>query len=128
MQLPLSIMPGTYAVCRLNPQDATGQWTGSRGFVSVTRTGDELSVVCLQDDAPAGAAVERGYRLLKIEGPLSFSLTGVLASLVSPLADEQISVLAISTYETDYLLVRSDELTHTVDTLTRAGHRIADAS
>jgi hypothetical protein len=88
---------------------------------SVTRTEDELSVVCPETEAPAGARVERGWRALKLQGPIPFSETGVIAGLATALAKEDLSVFALSTYDTDYLLLRGDDLSRAVDALRRAG-------
>lgn len=93
-------------------------------FVSVTRTADELSVVCADEDVPSGGSVHRGWSCLQVEGPLDFSLTGVLASLITPLADAEVPVLVISTCETDYVLVRTELLRKAVAVLERAGHAV----
>jgi hypothetical protein len=115
------VMPDLFAVCRLGPQSAVPEWaTGP--FVSVTRTEDELSIVCAADRLPAGVEADHGWRLLKIIGPFSFATTGVIASLAAPLAMAGISVLTIATYETDYLLVKNEVLDGALKALTTAGH------
>ncbi len=122
--LNLTVLPGKYAVCRLPamaPLPAAG--TTDR-FFSVTRTRDELSVVCAEEEIPAGATAERGWRGLRVEGPLSFQLTGVLASLADPLAQAKISIFAISTFDTDYLFVRGVDLEPALACLRLAGHRV----
>ena len=104
----LTILDGCYAVCRL-PRDAAvpgALLTAGNGFVSITRTADELSIVCPEALTPPGAEVNRGWRAFKVEGPLDFSLTGVLSTLLEPLAAAKISVFAVATYDTDYILVR----------------------
>ena len=78
-------------------------------------------MVCPQRQIPEGIQKEEGWRLLQVEGPLDFSLTGVLASLTAPLAREKISVFAVSTFDTDYLLVREEQLPSAIDALTRSG-------
>jgi len=104
-KLTLSLLPGQYAVCRLLPDAPTPDW--ARGeFVSVTQTAEELSVVCEEQRVPDGVQCERGWRCFKVQGPLDFSLVGVLASLLAPLAEAGIPVFAVSTYDTDYILVR----------------------
>jgi hypothetical protein len=90
-------------------------------LVSVTRTREELSVVCA--DAEVAASCERGFRALAVAGPLDLELVGVLASLLEPLADAAIPVLALGTYDTDYLLVRADDLDAALAALRAAGHR-----
>lgn len=92
---------------------------------AITRTRDELSIVCPQADVPPSTFSEPEWRALKVAGPLDFSLTGVLASLAAPLADAGISIFALSTFDTDYLLVKSDVLALAVEVLRRAGHSVA---
>lgn len=94
-------------------------------FYSVTRSDYELSIVCPQANIPQGAHCDSGWRNLKIEGPLDFSLTGVLTSIVGPLAEVGISIFSISTYDTDYVLVKDQDLSRTVIELSRAGHLVA---
>lgn len=122
--LPLSVLEGNYAVCRLAPEAVAPSWLPSDGFVSVTRTAEELSIVCLKDAVPASVRAERGFRILKIEGPLDFALTGILLAVASPLAAAGISIFALSTYDTDYVLIPSDDLDQAVAALRDAGHRI----
>jgi hypothetical protein len=83
-----------------------------------------MSIVCRQEDVPADASAERGWVCFQVEGPLDFSLTGVVASLVAPLAEADIPLFVISTFETDYLLVRELDLQRSVDALTSAGHSV----
>lgn len=94
--------------------------TGS--FVSITRTRDELSIVCNERDVPSGVKADRGWRALKIEGPLDLALTGVLASIAVPLAEAQINLFAISTFDTDYVLVKADRVAEAIGVLRNAGH------
>jgi hypothetical protein len=90
----------------------------------VTRSDTELSVVCREEDVPAGASAERGWRALEVAGPLDFSLTGIVASLVSPLADAAVPIFVLSTFDTDYLLVREPDLPRAVEALRAAGHTV----
>jgi len=100
-------MEGRLAVCRLPTQEPVPDWVWGAGFVSVTRTGEELSVVCPEERLPAYVErAERGFRAFGVEGPLDFALSGVLASLLEPLARAGIPVFVVSTFDTDYLLVR----------------------
>ncbi len=91
-------------------------------FVCVVRTRDELSIVCTENRIPDGAPVERGWVALKLEGPFPFSMTGVLASFVQPLAEAQVPIFAISTFDTDYVLVMRENLEQAVVALGAAGH------
>ena len=112
--LTISVMDVQLAICLL-PADATvPEWIDVKGFYSVTRTPEELSIVCSEACVPGDTKCERDWRMLKVKGPLGFSLTGILASLVTPLAKAGISVFATSTYDTDYLLVKSDKLNKAV--------------
>ena len=110
-RLTLSLLLETLAVARLPASAALPGWIDwSDPFVSVSRTRDELSVVCPEARVPEDAQAERGWRGFKVEGPLDFALTGILARLAVPLAEAGISIFAMSTYDTDYLLVRTAEL------------------
>ena len=106
--LTLQIFEPELAICRLPPTSPIPAWIRDKDFISVTRTPDELSIVCSEARVPGEVEAERNWRMLGIKGPLDFSMTGVLASLVNPLADAGIALLAISTYNTDYILVKTD--------------------
>jgi len=120
----IGILPQRYAVCRLDPHEPIPGWADGDGFVSITRTPAELSIVCPESRVPDGVRAERGYRCLGVEGPLPFELTGVAASLTAPLAAAGISLLLIATYDTDYLLVREELLDRAIDALRDAGHAL----
>jgi hypothetical protein len=124
--LDLVLLPGPYAICRL-PADADSPAWAVGEFVSVTRTAEELSVVCREEAVPQGVRREGGWRRLRVAGTLDFALVGVLASLLAPLAEADVSVFAVSTFETDYLLVREADLARATEALGAAGHRVAGA-
>jgi len=113
-----------YAIVRLEPDSEVPVWARNGHFWSITRSDSELSLVCPQDDVPTDASAERGWCALEVAGPLDFSLTGVVSSLVAPLAEEEIPIFLISTFETDYLLVREPDLHRSVEALTSAGHSV----
>jgi hypothetical protein len=123
-ELNLLILAETLAICRLEKDAAVPDWAMTGSFVSTTRTAEELSIVCPQIQVPAGAKREGGWRCIKVRGPLDFSLTGILASLTTPLAKAGISVFAISTYDTDYLLVKEENLEKAIEILVKKGHRV----
>ncbi|RSM50385.1 ACT domain-containing protein [Actinoplanes sp. ATCC 53533] len=129
--LDLDLLPAEYAVCRLPAGSALPASLSSgpddKSVISVTWAPDELSVICPADRVPEGATVEASWRCLRVIGPLDLALTGVLASLIGPLADARVNIVAFSTYDTDYLLIPQVRLTEAVDTLTAAGHRLASA-
>ena len=125
----LTLLPGEYAVCRLAPGADAGPLpaVATAGLYSLTRTRSETSVVCPVELAPAAATeVERGWRTLEVAGPMAFTLTGVLAGITTPLAEEGIPVFAVSTYDTDHLLVQRDTLAAAVAALRAAGHTVLD--
>jgi hypothetical protein len=125
--MTLSVLEGEFGVARLGPRDPVPAWSAEGAVQSVTRTREELSVVCSAGVIPEGVEAERGWRCLQVRGPLAFSLTGILSSLAAPLADAGVSILAISTYETDYILVPGRSLELAVDALRRAGHSVEGA-
>jgi len=113
-----------YAIVRLHPDAGLPEWVTVGPFWSATRSDTELSVVCRQDDVPPGTSAERGWCALEVAGPLDFSLTGVVASLVSPLAEVAVPIFVLSTFDTDYLLVREPDLAAAVEALEAAGHTV----
>jgi hypothetical protein len=122
LQLELILTGETLAVSKLERDAPTPGWATAGPFFSVTRTADELSIVSRQDAVPAGVRCERGWRCLQVAGTMPFSAVGVLAALTVPLADAGISIFALSTFDTDYLLVREQELTAAMEALRRQGH------
>ena len=108
--LRLSVLHDRLAVCRLEPSAEIPPWATGAPFFCVTRTPEELSVVCPEERVPAGITCESGWRALKLEGPFGFGLTGVLASVAAPLAESEVGILAIATYDTDYVLVKEEQL------------------
>jgi hypothetical protein len=123
--LELSVLPQRLAVCRLDPDETIPDWLAECDFWSVTRTDEEMSVVLPEKRVPATWQAARGWRCLKVHGPLDFSMTGVLSSLASPLAEAKISIFAISTYDSDYVLVRDEDLDRARDVLSACGHAFA---
>jgi uncharacterized protein len=122
----LTVSPGSLAICRLAPDATVPEWLGQGEFVSLTRTPEELSIVCPQAWVPQGVECQRGWTALKVHGPLDFSLTGILASLAAALGKAGVSLFAVSTYDTDYLLVRSEQIEAARGALRAAGHTLAD--
>ena len=122
--LNLIVVDGTFAICKLEAAAPIPPWATADELFSITRTGDELTIVCRQDAVPEGILCERGWRCWRVAGTIPFSLVGVLASLTAPLAEAGISVFAISTFDTDYLLVKAEDLGRAVDILRRQSHTI----
>ena len=123
--IELERVPGSYAVYRLDPDAPVPDWASNTdaGLASVTRTRDELSVICPAEDVPEDATAERGWACLRVAGTLDFDQTGIAASLTVPLAEAAIPVLVIATHDTDYLLVREADLDRALAALAAAGHR-----
>jgi uncharacterized protein len=127
--LDLDLLPEEYAVCRLpagSPLPASlSDGPDDKSVISISWAADELSIICPADRVPDGAEADTAWRCLRVIGPLSLALTGVLASLIGPLADARVNIVTFSTYTTDYLLLPAVRLSEALDTLTGAGHRIA---
>ena len=119
--LRLRVQPREYAVWQL-PPDAPPPPIESTDFLSITHTAEELSIVSPVATVPAGARAETGWRCLQVVGPLSFELTGILADLSAPLARSGIPIFVISTFDTDYLLVKAGDLDRACTTLRDEGH------
>jgi len=110
IKLILSVLPEKLGICHFDKNSKIPDWAKNISFCSISRTPDELSIVCPQDKIPAGVLAERNWRVFKVQGPLGFVMTGIVASLAEPLAQAKISILYIDTYETSYLLVEDKNL------------------
>ncbi len=122
----LSLVPGRLAICRLDAGSSIPTWASKGEVVSITRTGDELSIVCDARAVPEGIQAVRDYVALKVAGPMELSTVGVLAGITGPLARAGISLFAVSTFETDTILVRFSDLENATKALERAGHSVSD--
>ncbi len=122
--MKLIILDDEFAVARLGPGDAVPPWADQGAISSVTRTAEELSVVCGAKAVPSEVMAERGWRCVRVAGQLDLSLTGILASILGPLAEARVSIFAIATYDTDYVLVRETSLHAAIECLTAAGHQV----
>jgi hypothetical protein len=126
-RLRLRVLPGRLAVARLPGTAAVPGWADGPGLVSITRREGELSIVCADARVPADVRAERGWRALEVEGPLDFQELGVMHGLTGPLAGAGVSVLAVSTFDTDVLVVREQTLARAVEALRAAGYAVEDA-
>jgi uncharacterized protein len=122
--LRLSVFAERLAVCRMAPDSEIPTWATGALFFSVTRTPGELSVVCPEQVVPPEVLCERGWRAPKLEGAFDLSLIGVLVSVVTPLVEAGVNVFALATYDTDYVLVKEEQLDHAAATLRRSGHEV----
>jgi hypothetical protein len=122
--LTLKFLKEKYGVCRLDNTESIPGWAEKGGFFSATKTSDELSIVCCQENIPEYIKCERNWRILKVEGPLDFSLIGILSSISSILAKRGISIFAISTYDTDYILVGDGDVNDAVEALSEEKYNV----
>jgi hypothetical protein len=122
--LTLSILRETFTICRLDKDAPVPDWVFQGNVYSVTRTKDELSIVCSQINVPKGIVCNKGWSCLKVKGPLDLSSTGIISSIAKTLEQEGISLFSISTYDTDYVMVKEKNLEKAILALTETGHRI----
>lgn len=123
--LNLRLQPGRFSVCQLPAGAPLPAWAVSAaGFQSISRTDAELSIVCREGVAPPEVKQATGWRMFEVAGPLDFSLTGIMASILDPLAKAGISIFAVSTYNTDYVLVQDAKAEAAVQALRDAGHDV----
>jgi hypothetical protein len=127
MTYTFSLLPGTYGLARLTADSPVPAWAiASSGFSSITRTTDELSIVCRDAIIPEDTRAERGWRVVKLHGPFAFDEVGILSSFISPLAKDGVVIVAISTFDTDYILVKAPQLEQAIEALRAAGHSYQD--
>lgn len=126
--LQLRVLPGRLAVARLPGTAPVPGWADGPGLMSITRREGELSIVCADARVPAEVRAERGWRALEVEGPIDFQELGVMHGLTGPLAGAGVSVLALSTFDTDVLVVREETLGKAVEALRAAGYVVDDVS
>jgi hypothetical protein len=124
-RLSLTLLPDELAVARLQPESELPSWAERRGRLwSITRTREEVSIVCAESEIPPDVTAERGFRALAVAGPIAFSATGVLASLALPLWQAGVSLFALSTYDTDYILITGGQIERALEALASAGHTV----
>lgn len=121
LPLKLKVLNGNMCIARLPADAGIPAWVPETAWCSVTRTGEELSIVCESRFVPADVRQNGGWRLMQVEGPLEFSLTGILHRITAPMADAGVSLFAISTFETDYVLVGETDLEDAVSCLKASG-------
>ena len=122
--ISLAILPERLAICQRSPDEPIPEFIARSQFWSITRTDEEISLVLPEELVPGGWKAEKGWRCFKVLGSLNFNMTGILASLTSCLADAGVSTLAISTYNTDYLLVRESDLEKAKKVLKASGYKV----
>lgn len=125
-KLTLTVLPDFVGVCKLDSDLSIPAWAYQGEFFSITKTAEELSIVCDEANIPGNLVCERGWKVLKVEGVLDFSLVGIIASITTVLAKEDLGIFAISTYNTDYILVKNKDLNCAVTALRNEGHVIIE--
>lgn len=125
--LTLVVLSDRYGICRLKPNEPVPAWGLQGEFSCVTRTTEEISIVCVEAQIPEYAVCERGWRLFKIDAVLDFSLVGIVAGLSAVLAGANIGIFVLSTYNTDYVLVRQPDFSVAVAALRAAGYEVSGA-
>lgn len=123
-KLKIKLLDGIYAVCQINDGEKVPSWVEEKEFFSVTKTEDEISLVMLQDKISNDIKAEKDWRILKVEGTLDFSLIGILAKISDILAKNQISIFVISTFNTDYILVKEEKIDKAMTVLSKEGYEI----
>jgi hypothetical protein len=123
-KLQFRVISGSFAICRLPAADPVPQWAMKGIFISVTRTADELSIVCPAENVPQQCKSEAPWICLKIEGPFAFSQVGILHAFIQPLVEDRISIFAIATFDTDYVLIQKPSAEQAVQVLQKAGHEL----
>ena len=124
-KMTLKLLPERLAIWKIPPGKPVPPFPRNQpGFWSITRTGEEISVVSDARKVPDETQVEAGWRCFSVAGPLDFSLTGIIASLSAPLAEAGISIFTISTFDTDHILIRDHQVNHAIKILETAGHKI----
>jgi len=118
-------LSGEYTIAKLPVLASIPSWGDGEGFVSISRGDDELSVICLRDRVPATVKSEGNWRCFKVEGPFVFEEAGIVLSVVKPLPVHGVGMLAVSTFNGNYLLVRSHDEAAAIDFFIAAGHRVA---
>ncbi len=125
IRLTLTLTTERLAVCRLEPSASTPAWLDAcDGFASITRTAQEVSIVCNESAVPESIDARRGWRRLEVDGPLDFNLVGILDALAAPLARIEVPIFVLSTYRTDSLLIAETDCRAALDALRAAGHTI----
>ncbi|CAF1122113.1 unnamed protein product [Adineta ricciae] len=124
-KLMINLLSETFVICRLSPSSPLPSWAFDGPFVSITKTDDELSIITIDDRRlPKDIQCERHWKCFKLQGPFPFDMTGILASVLNPLGKADVGILAVSTFDTDYVLVKENNLQIALDVLKQNGHSV----
>jgi hypothetical protein len=121
-KIKLRELLGTYAICRLDCKEAIPPWADGDGFVSISRTAEELSIVCLPERVPANIKATRNWRCFQFAGTFAFEEAGIALSVIRPISESGLGIFLVSTFDTDYLLVQEAQLKQVKEVLLSAGH------
>ncbi|MDN7179477.1 ACT domain-containing protein [Caballeronia sp. SEWSISQ10-4 2] len=124
--IKLQLMGGMYCISRLSGGAPIPPWADGEGFVSISRNGDELSIVCKQERVPPGTKVDLGWVCLKFVGPFAFGETGIVLSVIQPLSENGLGIFVVSTFDADCMLLKRADLEPATRLLKAAGHTIID--
>jgi hypothetical protein len=119
----LKVLPGLYSISRLDSNDAIPVWADGDGFVNITRSADELSIVSHQSRVPNGVKTDRDWRCMQFVGPFAFDELGIVLSVVRPLTEAGFGVFVVSTFDGDFLLLKEDQFDEALAVLEKAGHQ-----
>lgn len=123
-KLTMKLLKEKYGVCRFDNSVSIPSWAFEGEFYSISKTEDELSIVCLQENIAEGIKSEKDWRVFKVEGPLDFFLVGILSKISGLMAEEGISIFAISTYDTDYILIKEKDISKAIEKFVKQGYCI----
>jgi hypothetical protein len=124
--MTLTVLRGRYVILQFPPDAPVPAWAAPGEFSSITRTSQELSIVCLRENAPLAQLPAADWHAIKVHGPFQFDEIGVLASLATPLAAAEIGIFVVSTFDTDYLLIQSKDIRRAIAALKSAGHTVLE--
>jgi hypothetical protein len=128
IKLKLKVLSSNYGVCRFDPHTEVPSWAMQGDFFTVSKSQEELSIVCQASLIPADIKAEKEWRIFKIEGPFSFTQIGILNAVTSVLSENGISLFAVSTFDTDYIMVKCADLDRSIQALRKAEHQVDDSA
>jgi hypothetical protein len=122
--ITLRELAGSYAIARLGAADPIPAWADGDGFVSISRTGDELSIACREERVPSDIKQDSGWTCYKFQGPFAFDETGIVLSVIRPLSENGIGIFVVSTFDGDHLLIKTPDKPKARELLQAAGHAL----
>jgi uncharacterized protein len=120
----LERLAGTYSVCRVGPSSPIPDWADGAGFVSISRSTEELSIVCLAERAPSGIRQDAGWTCYRFVGPFAFDETGIVSSVIGPLSDAGIGIFVVSTFDGDHMLIKETDIARAEAIFLGSGHAL----